>query len=212
MVKYIKQEMNDLRSEGAQRSYYKVPTYSKITGDGFLQFMSQNKGMTHKGAAEAVLIQVMESLSYWLSVGHTVTVPHLGTFRLAIGAKEGRTVTPVDSDEPQLNAQSIGVRGVRFRPSSEFLKQLREDVKLEGEGCVQHIHHPTTTLDERLAMLRQALTERPFMTVVDYVELTGLRRSSATKELAALAADPDSGITTRGRGSHKVYVAQNLSE
>lgn len=45
-----------------------------------------------------------------------------------------------------------------------------------------------------------------FMKVPDYVQLTGLSRSTAAVELRKLASDPSTGITSRGQRSQKLYI------
>ena len=62
------------------------------------------------------------------------------------------------------------------------------------------------TKEGRLEMLKKHLQTTPFITVSDYYKLTGLLPATATIELRGWAQDPESGITTNGRGSHKVYV------
>ena len=42
--------------------------------------------------------------------------------------------------------------------------------------------------------------------IADYMQLTGLSRTTATLELKSFRQDPTSGITFVGRGSNKVYV------
>ena len=44
------------------------------------------------------------------------------------------------------------------------------------------------------------------MKVPDYVQLTGLSRTTAAEELRKLALDPSTGITSRGDRSQKVYI------
>lgn len=44
------------------------------------------------------------------------------------------------------------------------------------------------------------------MRIQDYVELTGLSRTSATLELKEFRENPESGITFNGRGTTKVYI------
>jgi hypothetical protein len=50
------------------------------------------------------------------------------------------------------------------------------------------------------------------MRVADYVEMTGLSRSVATKELIEFRRDASSGISFIGRGNHKVYVKRTDEE
>lgn len=206
MVKYIQQEMNDLHGDGKQRSYYKVPTYSNISFNQLLDYMERNKGMTNRGTVESVVVQLMESISDWLSLGHTVTVDHLGTFRMSVGTAKGKEVSSLSDDEPHLNASSLRVRSIRFKPAKEFVDLLTDRTRFEGDGLVRHLRIPASTLEERLHLALDELTRQSFLTVTDYMRLTHVNRNRATRELRFFAADPDSGITTKGRGSHKVYV------
>ena len=43
----------------------------------------------------------------------------------------------------------------------------------------------------------------------DYANATHQSRSTASKDLRQIVADPTSGITTRGSHSHKVWIASN---
>ena len=207
MVKYIQQEMNDLHGDGKQRSYYRVPTYSNISFSQLLDYMERNKGMTNRGTVESVVVQLMESISDWLSLGHTVTVDHLGTFRMSVGTVKGKKPSSLSDDEPHLNATSLSVRGVRFKPTKEFVDMLAEKTRFEGDGLVRRIKEPAGSVEDRLRLALDELSRQPFLTVTDYMRLTHVNRNRATTELRSFAADPDSGITTRGRGCHKVYVA-----
>ena len=50
------------------------------------------------------------------------------------------------------------------------------------------------------------LEKRGAMRVADYVEMTGLSRCVANKELIEFRRNPSSGISFIGRGNNKVYV------
>jgi hypothetical protein len=45
------------------------------------------------------------------------------------------------------------------------------------------------------------------MTLTDYALATNQSRAAASNDLKQLVADADSGITTRGSHSHKVWIA-----
>ena len=51
-----------------------------------------------------------------------------------------------------------------------------------------------------------------FVTLYDYANATHQSRSVASKDLRQIVTDPNSGITTRGSHSHKVWVAKNEGE
>ena len=44
------------------------------------------------------------------------------------------------------------------------------------------------------------------MTLTDYAVATGQSKAAASYDLKQIVADPDSGITTRGDHSHKIWV------
>ena len=48
-----------------------------------------------------------------------------------------------------------------------------------------------------------------FMTLYDNANATHQSRSVASKDLRQIVTDPNSGITTRGTHSHKVWIAKN---
>ena len=50
------------------------------------------------------------------------------------------------------------------------------------------------------------MAQNGFMHVYDYVKLTGLSYTTASLELRNLADDPESGITSRGQKSAKLYL------
>ena len=53
------------------------------------------------------------------------------------------------------------------------------------------------------------IVKNGFMTLYDYANATHQSRSVASKDLRQIVADPNSGITTRGSHSHKVWIAKN---
>ena len=60
--------------------------------------------------------------------------------------------------------------------------------------------------EERLERAKEFMKKNTFMSVAEYCRLTGLLKTTAANELKAWAAQPDSGINYRGRGTHKLYV------
>ncbi len=61
--------------------------------------------------------------------------------------------------------------------------------------------------EERLEKAKAIFCAYGYMTLTDYALATEQSRSAASNDLKRLVADADSGITTRGSHSHKVWVA-----
>ena len=202
MVKYIKQEMSEQLGTG--KAFYRLQRFSNFKMEDFIDFMVRNEGLK-ESEVRAVIAGLTQQVAQILSQGHTVTIDGFGTFSVSLGVVEGKQVTGLDSDEPKLNSQSIGVRNVLFKADKGFVQTVDSMTDLErGEECP--IDRPQSTREERLAQLHSWLESHDSATVLDYRQLTKLNRSSATRELRAFAQDPASGITTKGLGSHTVYV------
>jgi len=57
-----------------------------------------------------------------------------------------------------------------------------------------------------MAKAKAIISELGYMTLTDYAIATRQSKSAASKDLKKMVADPDSGITTRGQHSHKIWI------
>ena len=206
-MNYCKQEMPDLQGTGKQKSYFRPITYTNIHGEQLFKRMGMDgSGLTEETMYAAVRI-IRETLIHYLSLGHTVTIDGLGSFRLSLGLKEGKVMEPTDdeADETKRNAQSVEVKKVLFKVDRNFLQELNMGTNLE-RAETKHLKKPDTTKEERLQMALDYLDSHTFFRAVDYAELTGLSLSAAQYELRSLVADETSRLKTNGKGSHIVYV------
>lgn len=204
MIKYIQQEMADVRKTGEKKSYYRIPTFANMSYERLLDDISHNRGMINRGVMKAAVEALVEGIAAWVSAGRSVTVDGLGTFRASVGVVKGKEVSELDGDEARRNAQSICVRNVLFKADKQLVRNVNNLTYLE-RGPVKRIRKVQTTREERRLMAVEFLAENGMMRVADYAALTGLCRTSATKELRELAAEEDTGIVARGRGSHRLY-------
>ena len=62
--------------------------------------------------------------------------------------------------------------------------------------------------EERLAKAKTIIEKFGYMTLTDYALATEQSRSAASNDLKRLVADANSGITSRGSHSHKVWIAR----
>ena len=114
-------------------------------------------------------------------------------------------IDSLDGDEPKRNARSIEVNGINYRADKELVQEtnLRCDLR---RGGISRVRKSPFTEEERRTRALDYLDEHPFLRIQDYMAITGLKRSSANRELLRLSSDPASGITVSGYGSHRVYV------
>ena len=89
------------------------------------------------------------------------------------------------------------------------MKALNKDTSFErSEADVQVSQKTKLSREERLAKAKAIIEKNGFMTLYDYANATHQSRSVASKDLRQIVADTNSGITTRGSHSHKVWIAK----
>lgn len=204
MAKYIKQEMADMRGEGKTQAYYRLQTIRNIGMEEFIEIMTRRGGLT-RGTAISALTHAVETLGELMGMGYTVSIDGLGTFKATLGLRRDKEMDTLDGTDPKRNSQSLCVDGVNYKADRKLIHQAGIHCQLE-RGHVSRLHRSPYTREERVAMALKFIEEHSFMRLTDYVQLTGLSRSSACRELKELRNDPTSGIACRGRGPATMYV------
>lgn len=208
MAKYIKQEMADIRGEGKTHAYYRMQIIRNIGMDEFIEIMTRRSGLT-QGTAISALMHAMDTLGELMGMGYSVSIDGLGTFKATVGLRRFKEMDDIDGEDPKRNAQSLCVNGVNFKADRKLIHQAECHCKLE-RSHINRLHQSPYTREERLARALTFITENGFMRLADYVQLTGLSRSTACRELKAFRADPNSGLGAKGRAPSTVYVKKRV--
>ncbi len=204
MAKYIKQEIADMRGEGKTQAYYRLQTIRNIGMEEFIEVMTRRGGLT-RGTAISALTHAMETLGELMGMGYTVSIDGLGTFKATLGLRRDKEMDTIDGDAPKRNSQSLCVNGVNYKADKKLIHQAGIHCQLE-RGHVSRLRKSPYTREERTALAMQYIEEHGFMRLADYVQLTGLSRSSACRELKELRNSPDCRLVSKGRGPSTVYV------
>lgn len=205
MAKYIKQELPDLQQTGEQKVYYRLKTNRNIDTPEFVRSLSHAFNGMKEGDIIRVLMATADHLGELLGEGYSVTLNGIGNFKATIGLEEDKELDTLDGNETKRNARSLRLKGVNFRANKELVKKARKDCQLQREGTAR-IHRSPYTKEQRLNLALEYLEKHGAMKIADYMELTGLSRTTATLELQEFRRDMNSGIDFIGRGSAKVYV------
>ena len=202
-AKYIKQEIPDLNGTGHTQAFYRM----ELTPMSHQQFVSlcAREGGYDESTILGVLSLVRDKLSLSMAEGFSVKIDGIGTFNAKLGVRDDMLQDAFEEGERSHNAKSIKVTGVSYWADNDLIGSTSRRCILE-KGGVSRIRKPKFTLEERIQKAKDFLTKNTFMRVPDYVRLTGLSRTTATQELRKLAADPSSGIASRGSRSQKIYV------
>lgn len=191
--------------KGKKVMYPVMKLRGNVDLDGLVQSMTYASAFS-PGDIVGIVRSLAQAIACEMAEGHSVKIDGLGTFTPALGLREGAERESGKEGEPRRNATSICLNGIHFKPSRELLHET-------GKRC--HLHRSTDpsrrssaqlTAEERLARATDFLDRNPFMRVRDYMQLTGLLKGAAARELKQWAATEGSGIAATGRGVHRVYV------
>lgn len=211
MADYVKQELPNLDGKGEDRSYYRILKRGNVNSNQLIDRICNVGGSSlSRGTIIHVLTTVAEEMARQMADGYSVTLDGIGTFSATIGVKEGKEQDTFYGEEVKRNAKSLEVKNVTFRSDKELVKEVSRRCDLKRAGVFQ-IHRSKYNKEERLKLALDYLSSHSVMRIQDYVELTGLSRTSATLELKEFRENPESGITFSGRGTTKVYIKRGDS-
>lgn len=179
--------------------------YQRINMREFVSELAQPGSGLSEGSVLHVLSNMAEKLAYYMGQGYTVTINGVGTFKPTLGLSADKETETIEEDAPERNARSIEVNGVNFRASQELIRRTNRHCNLKRGGN-SVLHSSRYSEQERLALAQQYLSTHTLMRIADYVQLTGLSRTTATRELQRFRQDPNNGIMVSGMGTNKVYV------
>ena len=196
MLQYYKQTIRDLRNPESEkvREVYKVLLNRGDSAEDFIDHVAR-----HSRLGTAVIQAAMTE------------VAREGRDKgLMDKTKEGFAVK---QEKRELNARSIELHHLNFRPA----KALFDDVhhRLSAEGMLEMVggkegvplYQPRQqSRRDRFAAAREYIKEHGFMRVADYSELTNLSRSRAQRELRLASELTHSGIIASGKRSHRIYI------
>jgi len=212
MPKYILQELPEEMTDGKKIVFPKMQTYSLHDFETVIQHMRDYAPSFSEGTIRGVLDALVSVMESWMPMGHNIKIDGLGVFSLTLGFDESspsEKATLKNTDEnPKTKYRHVCVKWINFKPDQKLLKALNMEATFErSEADVQVPQKTKLSREERLARAKAIIEKNGFMTLYDYANATNQSRSVASKDLRQIVADANSGITTRGSHSHKVWVA-----
>jgi predicted HTH transcriptional regulator len=94
---------------------------------------------------------------------------------------------------------------VNFKVDKQLVDAINKENSFERTAGNPSSPSPYTP-DERLQRALKHLDKHGFITLQEYANLNRLSYTTASRELAKLVADTNSGIKAKGAASHKVWV------
>jgi len=194
MPKYVLQELPDEMTDGKKVLFPKMQTYTLHDFETVLKHMHTYAGSFSEGSMRAIIDALVQTMKSWMPLGHSIKIDGLGVFSLSLGFNTSKR-------------HHVYIKGINFKPDAELLADMNSEATFDkAETEVKTTNKNKMSREERIAKAKAIIEKHGYMTLTDYLVATNLGRSSASRDLANIVADPTSGITTRGSHSHKVWV------
>ncbi len=212
MANYVIKEMPTGMGNGKKgRLFPKMQVYTEFNYDKVVELVHTNSPAFSQATVRGVLDTLAVVMKSYLPLGHTMKIDNLGVFSLSLefADNESDSANPQEFQEPASKKKyhHVRVKGVNFKVD----KKLVEDINKENtfERTTGNPSSPSPySLKERLQRALNHIDKHGFITLQEYANLNHLNYSTASRELAKLVLDPNSGIKAKGAGSHKVWVGR----
>ncbi len=193
-------EKPDIRHTGEQQ-----PLYARFVPKGTIdkkEFIDRVHLFTgiSRSVLEGAMVAFMDEMRDCLANGWTVELGELGYFTPSLGCRRHA----VEKDE--VRAASVALRGLNFRLSKPFGKELQGKMKLERNPQSASVAAAAAVLppEQRLRLLDEYLQQYPCINRAQYARLTGRSCKQAIVDLNLLIED---GVLMRyGMGRNVVYA------
>lgn len=194
MLNFYIQELPNMH-DGEEKVFPKLSTYNQFDNKKMIKRIAMEAGI-NEGVVMATLDAIPKALKNILLEGHTCKIDGLGTFSLSL------------SFDGTMNPQ---VSRLNLKVDSEFMRELREKARFTKTNSeIVGVKASKGHIEEHLELALQWLCNHPFITLQDYANITGVSTSTASRELKQITENPESAITTEGKGNRKVWVNAKL--
>ena len=213
MANFVLQELPDEMTGCKKIVYPKMQTYSLHDYETVIKNMRTYTGNISEGLIRAVFDALASTMQSWMPLGHNIKIDGLGVFSLSLGfdtstpSEEAIAKSKQDGEEPNTKYRHVCIKGINFKPDPELLKKMNHEATFDRISTDVTVPQKNKlSREERLERAKAIISRQGYMTLSDYAIATGQCRAAASNDLKGMVADADSGITTRGSHSHKVWI------
>ena len=197
MANYVIKEMPTGMGNGKKgRIYPKMQVYTEFDYDKVVELINVNSPAFSEATVRGVLDTLAVVMKSYLPLGHTMKIDNLGVFSLSLEFAD---------EDIQKKYHHVRAKGVNFKVDKRMVEAINKENSFERTTSNPSSPSPYT-LEERLQRALSHIDQHGFITLQEYANLNRLSYSTASRELAKLVADPQSGIKPKGAASHKVWV------
>ena len=206
MAKYLLQAMNDVRNTGKRAVYPKVVINQTIGTEDFIDVLHDRLRTVDKGVLRGVISGIADSLVSLLSKGNNVTLDDIGTFSMSLKFLDDKP-TEIQEEDDQMLYRRVGVKDLNFKISPKLIRDLQMNTRFERMMAgARELKKNLYTLEQRIENALAIIDEKGHITLGEYAKVNNLSRTTASKELAKITADPTMPIDYTGQASHKIWI------
>ena len=206
MFKYFLQEMNDVRNTGKRAVYPKMVINQTLGTEEFIDVLHDRLRTVDKGVLRGVISGIADSLVSLLSKGNNVTLDEIGTFSMSLKFLDDKP-TEIQEEDDQMLYRRVGVKDLNFKISPKLIRDLQMNTRFERMMAgARELKKNLYTLEQRIENALAIIDEKGHITLGEYAKVNNLSRTTASKELAKITADPTMPIDYTGQASHKIWV------
>lgn len=208
MANYVLQEMPIRQEDGTRKVYPRIQVYTRFDYKQTLERMSAYPGSPGKGALMSAFDMLRQMLVASLPEGHTIKIDGLGTFSLSLEFDDQKPNEKM-SDEDNMAYRHVRIKDVNFKADPDLLLALNKNADFSrSESGVRSPSEVKSNREERIEMALDHIEKHGFISLTDYVRLTGVSRTSASCELRSFENSADVPIKGSGVAPHKVWVKE----
>ena len=196
MAGYVIKEMPSTMGNGKKgRIFPKMQVYTEFDYDKVVELIHTNS---------PAFSPAMKS---YLPLGHTMKIDNLGVFSLALQFADemGENDTQQAASEPKTKYRRVKAKGINFKVDQKLIAGINRENTFERLPESPVTRSPYTR-EERLQRALRHIDKHGFITLQDYANINNLTRSSASRELKQLVAEPSSVLRVNGAATHKIWV------
>ena len=206
MAKYLLQEMNDVRNTGKRAVYPKMVINQTLGTEEFIDVLHNHMRTVDKGVPRGVISGIADSLVSLLSKGNNVTLDEIGTFSMSLKFLDDKP-TEIQEEDDQMLYRRVGVKDLNFKISPKLIRDLQMNTRFERMMAgARELKKNLYTLEQRIENALAIIDEKGHITLGEYAKVNNLSRTTASKELAKITADPTMPIDYTGQASHKIWI------
>lgn len=206
MAKYILQEMNDVRNTGKRTVYPKIVINQTLTTKEFIDELHKHLRTVDKGVLTGVMCGMADTLASLLSRGNNVTLDDIGTFSMSLKFIDDKP-TEIQEEGDRMLYRRVGVKDLNFKTAPEMMRSLQMKTKFERVMTGARVLKKNLyTFEQRIENALAIIDEKGHITLGEYAKVNNLSRTTASKELAQITADPEMPIDYTGQASHKIWI------